>query len=204
MLYRLLIFGCLLSGTTSIAQGVGIQPLKTTEKAADSKIDYQAPGAPMPSFLLIEPVDSTMKKETRHTYKKKIKSGAAAKDIYSELITDKDLDNSANLFIMMFNPTCSHCEEETEMLEKNMNLFKKSNLVLMANLIMRPHLPVFIKAHHTYDFPSMYVGLDSLGFMDKVFSYQALPQINIYDKHRKLLKMYSGETTIDTLKQYIE
>jgi protein-disulfide isomerase len=210
MLYRLLLCSCLIFANHSIAQSVGITPIKATKNTPDTAIDYQLTGAPMPPFLLVEPIDSNMRslisiidKAAGRKAKKKMKEADTGKITY-RYITSKELDNGANLFVMMFNPTCSHCEEETDMLAKNIDLFKRSKLVLMANIVMKPHMPPFIKAHRTYDYPPMHVGLDSLGFIDKVFSYKALPQINIYSRDRKLLKIYTGEVSIDSLKPYIE
>ena len=119
-------------------------------------------------------------------------------------MTDKDLDNRGNLLVMMFNPTCSHCQDETVVLEKNIFLFKKTELVFLANPVMKAYLPDYVNMLHVGEYPSIHVGIDSSDFINKVFLYQSLPQINIYDKHRKLVKIYNGEVAIDSLKQYIQ
>jgi len=115
-----------------------------------------------------------------------------------------DFDNGANLFVMMFNPTCSHCEDETESIEKNIGLFKKSKWVLVANPSMIIHMPSFIKNLHISDYKPLYIGIDSSNFIDKIYRYSSLPQVNVYDGHHKLLKIYNGEVPIDSLKQYIQ
>jgi hypothetical protein len=56
----------------------------------------------------------------------------------------------------------------------------------------------------TEEYPIMYVGTDSGDFLNNVFLYSQLPQINIYDKKRKLLKTFTGEVAIDSLKKYIQ
>jgi protein-disulfide isomerase len=70
---------------------------------------------------------------------------------------------------MMFNPTCSHCEDETALLEKNIALFKKTKMVLMANPIMWDYLPAFAKTFHIEDFHNITLGVDSADFINKVF-----------------------------------
>jgi hypothetical protein len=57
---------------------------------------------------------------------------------------------------------------------------------------------------HVQDYPFIKAGLDSSGFINNVFLYQTLPQINIYNAERRLLKTYAGEVPMDTLKKYIE
>ena len=103
----------------------------------------------------------------------------------------------------MFNPNCSHCEDETLMLEKNSSVFNKSKIILLANPLMWEYLPNFTKTLNVFDYPVFIVGSDST-FINKVFSYASLPQINIYNKQRKLVVTLFGEVSINILKKYLE
>jgi thiol-disulfide isomerase/thioredoxin len=188
---KLLIIVCLIS-TVFIAFG---QPGKKGDKkketagtasgvpASDTvKIDYKVIGASMP------PIKMT------------VYLGAQGK----EILTEKDVANDANLFVMMYNPTCGHCQEETQLLEKNIFLFKKSHIVLMAAPAMDTYMDFFENTTKVSQYPSIKVGLDNAGFIDKTFNYTGLPQINIYDKNRKLLKMFNSDTPLDSLKPFIQ
>ena len=213
MLRRFMTAMFLFSATATIAQGD-----KITEKQPATAIDYKLPGAPMPALLMVayhgkctgKNADATTGKtggeagDKPHSRKRKTETEDVTSEMTKEYITNKELDNQANLFVMMFNPTCSHCEDMTSLLEKNMSLFKRSKIVLVATKVMTPYLPDFIKSFHIDEYPQMHVGTDSMGFIDKVFLYSALPQINIYDSQRKLLKIYTGDVEIDSLKRYIE
>ncbi|MFI4962763.1 MAG: hypothetical protein ACHP6H_02785 [Legionellales bacterium] len=141
----------------------------------------------MPSLIFIPYYDSNSKAGDRKKY-----------------MINSDLDNGANLFVMMFNPTCSHCQEQTIMLEKNASLFKKSKVLLLANIIMKPYLSDFVVLTHVDSYPFMYLGLDSTDFINNLFLYQQLPQLNIYNNERKLIRTYTGEVAIDSLKRYIQ
>lgn len=199
MLRQLLTSVLLCSATCAIAQ-------QKTVSSPVAKVDYHQTGAPMPSILLYR-ID-TVKVDTVGTKKKKRRHTEVKKEpivtIQKKVVTDKDLDNGANLFVMMFNPTCGHCEDQTQRFERNIDLFKKSKLVLMAKPNMQEYLPNFIKSFDLKYFDQIMVGIDSAKFVDETFLYSALPQINIYDKDRKLLKTFAGEVVIDSLKQYIE
>ena len=118
-------------------------------------------------------------------------------------LTEKDLSNDAHLILMIFNPTCDHCEEQTFILKKNIFMFDKSNLVLIAAPSMIPHLGYFTNNTKIDGYPTFKVGVDSSDYIDKTFRQITLPQINIYDRERKLVKMFYGITPIDSLKQYI-
>ncbi len=168
----------------------------------NTEIDYKQTGAPMPSFLLVSVYDSNYYKSSG---KKNDDAKMSTPAPTPKYFTDKDVNNGANLFVMMFNPTCSHCEGVAKMLEKNLSLFKQTKIVFMAKSIMQPYLPDFIHSYHIDRHPNeMYIGTDSTGFIDKTFLYTALPQINIYNGERKLLKIYTGELELDSLKQYIQ
>ncbi len=152
--------------------------LAPVPQAKTDTIDYRKPGAPMPAIRLI-------------TAEKRV-------------ITDRELHNDANLFIMLFNPTCEHCEDMTRALEKSIGLFHHSKIVLMAGAMMGPYLEYFDKNTHYTQFPSLITGIDSSDFIKQTFTYEMLPQINIYDKDRKLIRIFTGLNRIDSLKQYIQ
>lgn len=150
----------------------------STTQTTDSKVNYKEMGAPLPEILVFT---------TSGKY-----------------YTNKDFANDANLFVMLFNPTCSHCEEVTVMLQKNISLFKKTKVLMVAGGAMQPYMENFEKSFSMDQYSTLIPTMDSLHLIDKTFTYQGLPQINIYNKERKLIKTFSGETSIDMLKPYIE
>ena len=191
MLRNIIIAIILFTGLTSFAQQAKKGPGKTAI-AATPQVDYHAKGAPMPEILLIT-FDSI---RTKGLFRKK--------KMIPLLISGKELENNANIFVMLFNPTCGHCEDQTDLFEKNMALFKKTKLVLMANKIMQPYLPDFIRNHHVKEYPKITIGMDSLDFINRTTLYSSLPQINIYSPDRKLIRTFCGDVSIDTLRQYIQ
>ncbi len=203
---------CLICTVPSFAQ-VGITPAKTTENQANPAIDYRIIGSPMPPLTLVIPVDTNKvgkpgddgneskgKRRKKHDKDEVVNMFSQSKSV----ITDQDLDNGANLIVMMFNPTCSHCEEQTLTFIKNSQLFKRTKLVLLANKVNSPYIPDFVRDYKTYEHPFIYVGIDSSRFNENAYMYKALPQINIYGRDRKLMKYYNGQIAIDSLAKYIE
>lgn len=218
MLRKLLFLFLVVSAAHGEAQNVRQTSPKSTEKQNGAEIDYKRVGSPLPPIRVIVYKDTAVQKgmntdnstaavpeEKTKRSRRKHKHAHEASETHGQgVLTNKDLDNDANLFLMVFNPTCSHCQDETIMIENNFSLFKKSRLVLLATPVTQPYIGDFLVLTHLREHPEITVGVDSAGYMDKVFLYQMLPQINIYDHERKLLKTYTGEVVIDSLKQYIE
>jgi len=149
-----------------------------TISAADSNVDYKTIGAPMP------PIYFAMNDGSK--------------------IRNKDLGKKKNTLIMLFNPTCEHCQYQTNEFEKNMGMLKDVNFLLIAAPGMKEYFPTFESFTHVSKYPSLRMGLDSCGYIEHVFTYTALPQINIYDKDNKLMKVFAGEVALDSLKQYLD
>jgi len=205
MLRKILFIAALLAGFQGMAQQK--QAAGTSAKKEDpaAKIDYTQIGAPMPNMILIS-LDSVNTSEKTKWHKIWHKSDKESSEVIStNLITNETFEDvKANILVMIFNPTCSHCANETDLLERNMELFKKSKLVMVCNPMLRNNLPDFVKQHSIKKYPNIYVGVDSNGFMGKTFQYHLLPQINVYDKNRKLVKIFSGDISLDSLKGYIQ
>jgi thiol-disulfide isomerase/thioredoxin len=122
----------------------------------------------------------------------------------NKIITEKDLKDNKHLFLIMFNPTCGHCINMTDSITSNIKDFKHNKIVFMAALPAADFLESFYTQTHILDYPQLQVGYDSASAVDKLFDYKTLPQINIYDKDRKLVKTYNADIPLDSLKQYVD
>lgn len=143
-----------------------------------ARSDYRTVGSPLPPFRVVTPKGKS--------------------------ITNKDVANKANLMVMLFNPTCEHCQEVTRTLEKNIDLFKQSHVLLVAASSMMPYLDFFNSTTKVYDYPRLQVGIDSAFLIDRTYGYYSLPQINIYGPDRRLIRYFTGDTPIDSLRPYIQ
>ncbi len=204
MLRKLLIIGCLFCTHLAFAQKTVPNAKPPFQKAESVDVPEQAIGAPLPPFILIK-MPKPVAEKTHSKQKKHTSEGTETPALAPpKLITNKDVKYDANLFMMFFNPTCGHCEDMTELLEKHIQLFNKTKIVMVASPNARPYMPEFEKGYNTDQYSTLIVGTDSLNLIGKLFLYHSLPQINIYDKNRKLLKVFSGDTPLDSLKPYIQ
>lgn len=183
MLRKLIIIVCLLS---IVYVAFGQKKKRKQEKehastaaapAADTT-DYKAIGAPLPPIRLV------------------LNDGT--------IITNRTLEHKGNLLIMTFNPLCGHCQDATKLITKNLPLFEKTRVMLFAAPEMKAHMSVFEVDTKISKYPKITIGIDSAKYIAKTFIYQPLPQINIYNKDNKLVKIFNGDISIDSLKPYIE
>lgn len=119
-------------------------------------------------------------------------------------LTEKDLAGDGYLILMLFNPTCDHCEEQTRLFKEHLSAFKKTRLALLAAGSMVPHLGYFSQITQTADVPELIIGVDSADYIDQTFQQVTLPQINVYNSERKLVDVFLGSTPLDSLQKYIE
>jgi thiol-disulfide isomerase/thioredoxin len=119
-------------------------------------------------------------------------------------ITNADVPAEKNLILMFFNPTCGHCEEQTLKFQANMELFKNTQLILVASPDVGEYVNDFATKTHLNEYPQIWMGLDYDNLISKAYLYYSLPQLCIYNKEKTLVKMMSGGAEIDSLKQYIQ
>lgn len=155
----------------------------TATTQSDSATNYKEIGAPMP------PIRATLMK---------------GKNLGNELFTTQNISAKKNVLVMMYNPTCGHCQEETILFKNNMDAFKNTEVILMADTVMKEYIDFFQSSTKVFDSPDLKMVLDQCGFIKKTFTYQSLPQINLYNKDRKLVKIFTGDTPIDSLKPFIQ
>lgn len=205
MIRKLLIIGCLLCSVDISAQSkyelqydeknMPPEPVKWTGLTG-----YKNPGDSLPDIKIITLpwVEIFMENSADGKRAEKIRELTPMKTI-----TRADLPADKNLIVMLFNPTCGHCEEQTELFQKNIGQLRNTQLLLVAVPAMGPYLNNFYQKFHLNEYPQIWMGLDYDNLVPKTFLYYSLPQLNVYDKDKKLLKIFSGGAPMDSLKQYI-
>ena len=171
---------------------------KPNEQAAGPDYTQLGSGIPFFRMKIADTIDTNAV-----IIKKRQKNGEVEVPI-RRVVSLGDVSGKGNLLFMLFSPTCDHCEATTRQFVANMSLFHESKLVLITNPKFGEYLPDFMRKLHTDHFPQMYVGIDDSDFLKETFLYQTLPQINVYNRQRKLIKIFTGEMPIDSVKAYID
>lgn len=121
----------------------------------------------------------------------------------SKVVTNKDLTSKVHLLLIIVNPTCSHCIEETKLICENAKLFNNSKVVFMIENSRVAEIPEFKTKTGLDNHPEFITGTDQLGTIEKLPNEGLLPHILIYDKAGKLVNILNGNITAEDFKQLL-
>lgn len=97
---------------------------------------------------------------------------------------------------MLFSPDCDHCKHETEEIIKNIDAFKKVQIVMSTTL----SFDKMIDYYNHYDlkrFNNIIVGKDTGYFLPVFYDIRNLPFLAFYNKKKELISVFEGALPID-------
>jgi len=122
----------------------------------------------------------------------------------STYLTKDDLEKKKSVMIMLFSPDCEHCNHETEDIIKNIEAFKKVQ-VIMATVLPFDKMIDFYKKHDLKRFDNIIVGKDVGFFFPVFYNIHTLPFLAFYNKKKELISVFPGalpvEKVIEELKK---
>ena len=110
----------------------------------------------------------------------------------------KNLKKNTRVLFILFSPDCEHCRKETEELVKNIDQFKKINIV-MATMMPFQKMKDFYEQHELSVLKNVTVGQDIHFFLPAFYNVKNLPFHAFYDKKGNLISVFEGEMTIEKI-----
>jgi thioredoxin-related protein len=110
--------------------------------------------------------------------------------------TKADLDKKKPLFLYVFSPECDHCKLTTEDLIKNIDKFKKVQIV-MATWLDFTQMKKFYENFQLSRFENITLGRDVNFIMAPFYNIRNLPYMAFYDKKGQLISVFEGGLGID-------
>lgn len=117
--------------------------------------------------------------------------------------TKKDLPKNKKTLVMVFSPDCEHCQHETELIKKNIEQFKRTQ-ILMVTPMAFTKMHEFYKKYELDKYKNITVGYDPKFFFNNYFKMRMFPFIAVYDKKYSLLKTFEGSAKMDDLLEYVK
>jgi thiol-disulfide isomerase/thioredoxin len=114
----------------------------------------------------------------------------------STYFTKANLDKKKPLFLYVFSPDCDHCKLTTEDLIKNIDKFKKVQIV-MATWLGFGQMKKFYEDFQLSRFENLTVGRDVNFIIPPFYNIRNLPYMAFYDKKGQLISVFEGGLGID-------
>jgi len=109
----------------------------------------------------------------------------------STVFTNKDLKKKEATVMMIFSPECGHCQNETRELEKNIDHFKNTQ-ILMVTWLPYSEMTAFYHDYKIAEHPEITMGWDKKDFFLPYYHVQSYPQFVVYDKKGNYVNSFSG------------
>lgn len=144
---------------------------KVTDLIAET--DYKANNAPLPNFSI----------ET----------------LEGKMITQDHFPAGKPLLVVLFNPTCEHCEDLGKDIVQHKDVFANIPVVFIAAKDTKPYLEAYLKVTGLDKVPGVIVGADRSDVILQIYEYKTLPQTNIYNAQHQLQFKHNGTIKAEEL-----
>ena len=114
----------------------------------------------------------------------------------SIVFTKKDLQKGKPVLLMIFSPDCGHCQNLIAEILKNIDQFKKTQIV-MVTWLPYSDMMSFYKTYKIADYPKITMAWDSKYFFLPYYHVQSFPKLIVYDKKGKFVKEFQGNMQIE-------
>ncbi len=110
--------------------------------------------------------------------------------------TKNDLPDSKAVLLMLFSPSCSHCQQETEQILKHIDEFKNVHIV-MATPMPFDSMLVFREKYKLAGYKNITVAQDNKVMMPTYFMISNLPFLAFYNRKKELLDTFEGSMPVE-------
>jgi len=96
--------------------------------------------------------------------------------------------------LVYFSPDCEHCQQETEQILAKMDSLNKTKFYFFS---VEPfgRIKAFHKYYHLSNYPNITMGRDYTFFFPIHFKANSVPWVLIYNKRKRLERVYEGGLT---------
>ncbi len=116
----------------------------------------------------------------------------------STYFTKDVLHRKTPVLLMVFHPSCEHCQQETENITKNIDKFKGIQIV-MSTMVPLFEMKVFMDKYKLASYENIIVAQDYTFFLPPYFQFNNLPFLAFYNKKKKLVSTFGGSLPVDKI-----
>ena len=117
--------------------------------------------------------------------------------------TKADLPKKAAIMLMLFNPECEHCKQETEDLISKIDRFKNIQVVMATNTTFSRML-AFRETYQLAKYKNIIVAQDTHYFLPTFYMIRNLPFLAFYNRKKELISVFEGSLPMEKVLQEFE
>lgn len=117
----------------------------------------------------------------------------------SQCINSDNITYGCPVVFMYFDPECEHCQWETQNIMHHISELQHAKIYLITDHESPKVISQFSAYFHINTALNIFVGRDFNYSFFRAYSAPQVPYMAIYDSHRKLKKIYQGETDIQSV-----
>ena len=114
----------------------------------------------------------------------------------STVFTKEDMQKGEAALLMIFSPDCGHCQNVTTELIKNIDHFKKTQIVMVTWLPFND-MTSFYTTYKIADYPQITMAWDPKYFFLPYYHVQMYPKLIVNNKKGKYVKEFQGNIQIE-------
>lgn len=121
-----------------------------------------------------------------------------------KFITNQDIPVNKPVIMVLFNPTCDHCQKAAQILKDNKALFGQSTVVLVTFVSNFGELEGFVQSQGLAMEPNFFIcAAEEKAITSYFMPNYILPQILVYNKQHKLKKVFYETMQADSVQYYM-
>ena len=115
-----------------------------------------------------------------------------------------NIPEGSPIAIFFFSPDCRHCQRTTRRLIDSMNMLKDIRFYMVTPVHSMTELHKFYEEYNLGNYENIkLVGRDYEFFFGSFYNTKMVPDLVLYDAHKKLIKLFEGETFVKDIYEAI-
>lgn len=119
-------------------------------------------------------------------------------DINNRTYSLSNIDPHKSTIFIYFNTECDHCQYEVRELKNNINKFSNTSILLISSEPISI-IKEFYKNYSLENIQNIKILKDQHDSFYKIFSTRMIPSVYVYNKDKKLIDIFKGETKMDAI-----
>jgi hypothetical protein len=114
------------------------------------------------------------------------------------ILKAQEIPTGQPIVLLFFRPDCTHCQAETQVLLDHIDSLKNVRIYMLA-LEPLKEIKTFCLHYHLDQYKNFIVGRDYEYSFFRAFRPSTVPYMAIYDRNKRLVKIYNQEPGINNI-----